>query len=116
MSSDNPVISIDTKKKEKIGNLYRDGEVYCTQSIESYDHDYGYLAEGILVPHGIYDMKRNEALINIGIQNETARFICDSIKKWWNKAGKKHYINATEILVFCDAGGANSYRHNYLAP
>lgn len=112
MASDNPILSIDTKKKEKIGNLHRNGEVYCTQAIESYDHDYPYLAEGILVPHGIYDIKRNEAVINIGIKNETAEFVCDSIKKWWNRIGRKHYVNSTEILVFCDAGGANSYRHN----
>lgn len=112
MSSDNPILSIDTKKKEKIGNLHRPGEVYCTQAIESYDHDYPHLAEGTLVPHGIYDMKRNEALINIGIKNETAEFVCDSVKKWWNKVGKKYYDKATEILIFCDAGGANSYRHH----
>lgn len=112
MVSSNPIISIDTKKKEKIGNLYRSGEVYCTQAIESYDHDYPYLAEEILVPHGIYDMQRNEAQINIGIKNETAAFVCDSIKKWWNRIGKKYYGDATEILILCDAGGANSYRHN----
>lgn len=112
MSSANPIISIDTKKKEKIGNLHRNGEVYCTQAIESYDHDYPYLAEETLVPHGIYDMKRNEAMINIGIKNETAEFVCDSIKNWWNRIGKKHYGDATEILVLCDAVGANSYRHN----
>ena len=112
MASDNPIISIDTKKKEKIGHLHRNGEVYCTQAIESYDHDYPYLAEETLVPHGIYDLKRNEALINIGIKNETAEFVCDSVKKWWNRMGKKYYANATEILVLCDAGGANSYRHN----
>ena len=72
MASDNPILSIDTKKKEKIGNLHRDGKVYCTQAVESYDHDYPYLADGTLVPHGVYDMKRNEALINIGVNNETA--------------------------------------------
>jgi hypothetical protein len=112
MKSDNPIVSIDTKKKEKIGNLHRGGKVYCTQALESYDHDYAHLSEGTIVPHGIYDMKRNEALINIGNKNETAEFVCDSIKKWWGKMGKKYYANATEILVFCDAGGANSYRHN----
>lgn len=112
MKSSNPIISIDTKKKEKIGNLHRNGEVYCTQAIESYDHDYPYLADETIVPHGIYDIKRNEALINICIENETAEFVCDSIKKWWNKIGKKHYTKASEILVFCDSGGANSYRHN----
>ena len=112
MNSRNPVLSIDTKKKEKLGDLYRAGSVYCTQAIETYDHDFEHLSKGTIVPHGIYDIKRNEAAINIGFKNETAEFICDSIKAWWNKTGKTHYKDATEILIFCDAGGANSYRHH----
>lgn len=112
IDSENPVLSIDTKKKEKLGNLYRAGRVYCTKAIETYDHDYAHLATGTLVPHGIYDIKRNSAQINIALEKETAEFICDSIKKWWCKSGKIHYRNAEEILIFCDAGGANSYRHH----
>jgi hypothetical protein len=112
MKSKNPILSIDTKKKEKLGNLYRNGEVYCTQAIESYDHDYPHLAEGSIVPHGVYDVKRNEALINIGMNHETANSVCDAMLVWWNKIGKTHYAKATEILAFCDSGGANSYRHN----
>lgn len=112
MGSDNPILSVDTKKKEKLGNLFREGEVYCTQAIESYDHDYPNLADGTIVPHGIYDIKRNEALINIGMNHETASSVCDSILVWWNKVGKKYYTKATEILIFCDSGGANSYRHD----
>lgn len=112
MRSSNPILSVDTKKKEKLGDLYRNGEVYCTQAIESYDHDYSHLSSGIIVPHGIYDMKRNEAFITIGSNNETAEFVCDAIKKWWDNVGKKHYPEADEFLIFCDAGGANSYRHH----
>lgn len=112
MKSNNPILSVDTKKKEKLGNLYRAGEVYCTKAIESYDHDYAHLAQGSIVPHGIYDLKRNEALINISINHETADSICDSILLWWHKVGKIHYTKANNILIFCDSGGANSYRHN----
>jgi len=112
MDSENPILSIDTKKKEEIGNLHRNGEVYCTRALESYDHDYVHLSKGTIVPHGIYDIKRNESLINIGIKQETAEFICDSIKVWWKRCGEKYYPNATEILIYCDAGGANSYRHH----
>ncbi len=108
----NPIISIDTKKKENLGDLYRDGSVYCTKAREVSDHDYPYLATGKICPHGIYDIQKNLAYINIGISYETAEFVCDSIQKWWNKYGKKCYPDATEILVLCDAGGANSYRHN----
>ena len=67
MNSDNPIISVDTKKKEQVGgNLHRDGRVYCTQAIEVSDHDYAYLADLKIAPHGIYDMKQNKAHINIG--------------------------------------------------
>jgi hypothetical protein len=113
MASENPIISTDTKKKEQIGgNLHRDGAVYCTKAIEASDHDYPYLADLKIAPHGIYDMKKNKAYINIGTGAETAEFICDSLRIWWNNHGKNDYPNADEILIFCDAGGANSYRHN----
>jgi hypothetical protein len=113
MSSNNPVISIDTKKKEDIGgNLHRNGSVYCTQALEAADHDYAHLADLKIVPHGIYDMKKNKAYINIGVSAETAEFICDSLKKWWKNHGQDTYLKADEILIFCDAGGANSYRHH----
>lgn len=108
----NPIISIDTKKKENLGDLYRAGSVYCTKAIEVSDHDYPHLATGKICPHGIYDTQKNLAYINIGVSYETAEFVCDSIRKWWNKYGKKCYVSATEVLVLCDAGGANSYRHN----
>ena len=113
MQSDNPMISIDTKKKEHVGgNLHRNGSVYCTKALESVDHDYPYLADLKIAPHGIYDMKKNKAYINIGVSFETAEFVCDSIKNWWQNHGRNEYTKATEILIFCDSGGANSYRHN----
>jgi len=113
MNSDNPIISIDTKKKEQVGgNLHRAGSVYCTQAIEVSDHDYSHLADLKIAPHGIYDIKQNKAHINIGISSETAEFICDSLKNWWLNNGKTDYPKANEMLVFCDAGGANSYRHH----
>ena len=113
MRSDNPIISVDTKKKEQVGgNLHRDGSVYCTQAIEVSDHDYAHLADLKIAPHGIYDIKQNKAHINIGVSFETAEFVCDSLKNWWLTIGKNYYPKATEILMFCDSGGANSYRHH----
>lgn len=102
---------MDTKKKEPIGNLYRAGEVYSKEEIKTFDHDFKHLATGIAVPHGIYDLKKNSAYINIGMSYETAEFACDSIKQWWNKRGKKDYPNADSILMLVDSGGSNSYRH-----
>jgi hypothetical protein len=59
LKSSHPIISVDTKKKEDLGNLHRKGSVYCTQPIESFDHDYSYLSNGRFIPHGIYDIKKN---------------------------------------------------------
>lgn len=113
MLSSNPVLSFDTKKKEPVGgNLHRSGSVYCTQAIEVSDHDYPYLADLKIAPHGIFDMKKNKAYVSVGTSSETAEFICDSIKNWWFEMGQMDYPNATEIIGFCDAGGANSYRHH----
>jgi len=111
-NSGNPVISMDTKKKEYLGELYREGKVYGTQAIEVYDHDYSHLATGKVIPHGIYDLHKNKAHINLGKDHETADFIIHSLDKWWEGIGKKDYPHAGELLLLCDAGGANSYRHH----
>ena len=110
-SSGNPVVSIDTKKKEFIGNLYRDGKLYCTDVIEVFDHDFPHLADGIVIPHAIYDLKNNSAVVNIGISKDTSEFACDSIKLWWNNQGRFDYPKATSILMLADSGGSNSSRH-----
>jgi len=83
MNSKNPILSMDTKKKEQVGgNLHRNGSVYCTKAIEVSDHDYPYLADLKIAPHGIYDLKKNKAYINIGTNIEKAEFICDSLENW----------------------------------
>lgn len=111
-NSDNPIISIDTKRKEPLGRLMRQGKVYCSRAIEVHDHTNDNLIEGQIVPHGIYDIKFNQAHINIGITHETAEFLCDSVQHWWETKGKINYPFATEILILCDSGGANSWRIN----
>ncbi len=108
--SDNPVISMDTKRKEPLGQLFRPGKVYCNRAIEVHDHTNDSLINGQIIPHGIYDIKQNKAHINIGTSHETAEFLCDSLQIWWETKGKIDYPKATEILILCDAGGANSWR------
>lgn len=108
--SENPIISIDTKKKEPIGDLYRAGEVYSKEEMKSYDHDFANLAEGVAIPHGIYDTKKNTAHINIGTSHDTSEFACDSLKKWWLEIGQHDYPDATSILMLMDGGGSNSSR------
>jgi len=111
-----PILSMDCKKKERLGNLYRAGKCYTQQPIEVYDraanrHDYEHLAEGKVVPHGIYDLQRHQAYISIGNSHETAEFIGDNLLWWWDNFGIHHYPDADTILILCDAGGANNYRH-----
>lgn len=107
-----PVTSMDTKKKEPLGSLYRPGKVYCDRPLEVYDHDYTSLQIGLVVPHGIYDIFRNEALINLGTSTDTAEFVYDSLLRWWQQYGKIHYPNAKKWLIICDGGGSNNCRHH----
>ncbi len=110
----NPMLSIDTKKKEVLGLLTRNEAVLCKDGISPrvYDHDYSYLATGRVIPHGIYDIRLNKGYITLGSSHETAAFIIDNLKWWWFEHGSKEYPDATTILIFCDCGGANGYRHH----
>jgi hypothetical protein len=107
----NPIISVDTKKKEAIGNLFRDGKIYTTETIEVFDHDFPTLAEGVAVPHTVYDIKHNEAYVSIGTSRDTSEFSCDSIRNWWYNYGILLYPLASSILMLMDGGGSNSSRH-----
>jgi hypothetical protein len=109
--SGNPIISLDVKKKEAIGNFYRHGAVYCTTSVEVYDHDFLSMAEGVVIPHGIYDVKRNEGYVTLGTSKDTSEFCCDCIRGWWLPYGKLQYPDASSILILADGGGSNSSRH-----
>lgn len=105
------MVSVDTKKKELIGNLFREGKIYTTETVEVFDHDFPTLAEGVAIPHAVYDIARNEAYVTIGTSRDTSEFACDSIRHWWNTFGKLHYPEATSILMLMDGGGSNSSRH-----
>ena len=94
-----------------LGNLYRDGAIYTVEVQKVFDHDYPHLADGTIIPHGIYDVIKNTAYVNIGTSKDTSEFACDSIRSWWYNQGKEYYCNATSILMLCDSGGSNSYRH-----
>jgi Rhodopirellula transposase DDE domain len=107
----NPVASMDTKKKEHLGNLYRDGQLYTLEELRTLDHDFASYAEGVVIPHSIYDLKYNTGYINLGTSKETSEFACDSLRKWWYDQGQSRYPNATAILILCDGGGSNSSRH-----
>ena len=108
-----PILSIDTKKKELLGNLTRNEAIYCKKDepVETYDHDFPNLANGKAVPHGIYDIRLNKGYITLGDSYETADFVIDNLEHWWLNYGLYLYPNANNILIFCDGGGANGYRH-----
>lgn len=107
----NPVVSVDTKKKELIGNLSRGGKIYTTETIEVFDHDFPTLAEGVAIPHAVYDTVQNKAYVTIGTSRDTSEFACDSIRQWWNSCGRLLYPHANSILMLMDGGGSNSSRH-----
>jgi Rhodopirellula transposase DDE domain len=112
MSLKSPVLSIDCKKKELLGTLYRDGKSYGQAAQEAYDHDYSHLGEGKVIPHGIFDLQKNLGFITIGSSSETASFIVDNLRWWWFNYGINDYPEARNLLLLCDAGGGNSYRHH----
>ena len=111
LAAGEPVISIDTKKKEYIGNFYRPGSLYTTAPIETYDHDFTSFAEGIVIPHAIYDLRHNTGYITLGTSHDTSAFACDSLRQWWNAQGQSDYPQATSLLVLCDGGGSNNSRY-----
>jgi len=108
LDAGNPVLSIDTKKKEYLGTLYRDGKVYCREALQAFDHDFPSLASGVLIPHGIYDLARNQGWIHLGLSRDTTQFACDSLRLFWRHDGQRLYPNASAILLLCDGGGSNS--------
>jgi hypothetical protein len=108
LETDNPILSIDTKKKELVGNFYREGRLYAQETIETFDHDFPSAASGVIIPHGLYDVKRNDGHVNLGTSHDTSEFACDSIEWWWESRGRTLYPRATSNLLLCDGGGSNS--------
>ena len=94
LGSDNPIVSMDTKKKELIGNFYRAGHLLTQGVIETFDHDFPSFASGVVIPHGLYDVKHNDGHVNLGTSHDTGEFACDSIERWWEEKGRALYPRA----------------------
>jgi hypothetical protein len=105
-----PVISMDAKKKELLGNFYRDGKLYTREAIGVFDHDFPSAASGVVFPHGLYDVGQNRGHITLGTNHETSEFACDSLQRWWTTQGRQQYPQAKRLLLLCDGGGSNSAR------
>ena len=106
-----PIISVDTKKREMVGNFKRDGQVYCTTAPKALDHDFETFSEGVIVPHGIYDIALNTGYLSIGTSHDTSEFVCENIERVWNRHLKPLYPDARMLVILCDGGGSNSSRH-----
>lgn len=105
-----PMISIDAKKKELIGNFENAGQTWCLYPEEVNAHDFRQDAMGRAVPYGIYDITHNLGYVAVGTSAETPGFVVDAILWWWKQENRPHFINEKSLLILCDAGGANGYR------
>jgi hypothetical protein len=103
-----PVVSIDTKKKELIGDFYRDGAIEAQGTIEVNDHDFGSMGSGTVIPHGVYDVGLNRGFVHLNTSHDTSELACDSLAAWWEDNGRSAYPRTKELLVLCDGGGSNS--------
>lgn len=107
LASADPILSIDTKKKEWLGTFWRAGRVYASDGITVWDHDYQRFASGVVVPYGLYDLKHNAGYVNLGTSKDTSEFACDSIGWWWHQFGRRLYPNARSVCLLADGGGSN---------
>ena len=110
--SEDPILSMDTNKKEVLGNFARKGSLYATGLVETLDHEFLIRAAGVVIPHGLYDFKRNLGLITLGFGHDASELTCDSLELWWQRHGQHTYPHAKSILLLCDGGGSNNARHN----
>lgn len=108
-----PVISIDTKKKENIGNFKNEGKEWQPKGEPTpvKSHDFPDQTLGKAIPYGVYDLRQNQGWVNVGIDHDTAEFAVESIRRWWEQLGKAHYPRSKHLLITADCGGSNGYRN-----
>jgi Rhodopirellula transposase DDE domain len=107
------VVSVDTKKKERVGNFKNAGKTWRPQGqpMEVNVYDYPHLGLGTAIPYGAYDVQRNEGFVNVGMTHDTAEFAVHSLRQWWKMVGWRHYPRAQALLVCADGGGSNGSRN-----
>jgi len=104
-----PVISVDTKKKENIGNFKNSGQEYrkTKEPRKVLDHDFPLKELGKITPYGVYNLNHNIGFVNVGTSSDTAEFAVENISRWWETVGKHTFPNATKLMITCDCGGSN---------
>jgi len=107
-----PVISVDAKKKELVGNLKNSGRKWMKKGKAEIVniYDFWFLADGKAIPYGIYNINMNKGFVNVGIDHNTSEFAVESIRQWWDNIGNKNYPYAKELLICADGGGSNASR------
>jgi len=115
LAAGQPVISVDAKKKEKVGNYRQDGREWgpAGEPVVVRSHDFPEKGQEHAIPYGIWDQAANAGFVNVGTDGNTAALAVESIRRWWDLAGKAAYAGATRLLVTCDAGGSNGYRNGH---
>jgi hypothetical protein len=108
-----PVISVDTKKKERVGNFRNNGQKWRKkgQAPQVNVHDFPSLGKGTAIPYGAYDVHRNEGMVSVGTTHDTAEFAVESIRRWWLQFGLRHYPRARRLFICADSGGSNGARN-----
>lgn len=110
LKAGNPVISVDTKKKELIGRFKHAGRTWRRTVLEVSDHDFPSQAVGKAIPYGIYALNHNRGYVVVGISHDTPEFACAALRRWWLVEGRRHYRASRRLLIQADCGGANSNR------
>ena len=105
-----PIISIDCKKKELLGNFKNPGRTWRREARDVLDHDFPSWADGRAIPFGIYDIANNKGFVVVGISRETSTFVVSAIRSWWMVEGRSKYSGATRLAIECDCGGGNGPR------
>ena len=110
--SGDPVVSVDTKKKELVGGFKNAGRRWQPRGEPTavQVHDFPHLGEGKAIPYGTYDLAQDQALVNVGVSHDTAQFAVESIRRWWRMLGRRSYPRAGRLLICADAGGSNGNR------
>ena len=112
LANEDPAISVDTKKKELVGNYKNPGQEWTSKgrAIEVNGHDFPDKSVPKAIPYGVYDLANNNGWVNVGVTADTAEFAVESIKQWWTRMGRKRYPSSKRLLIFADGGGSNGYR------
>ena len=105
-----PIISVDTKKKELVGQFKNSGRIWSREPLLVNDHDFPSLGSGMAIPRGLYDVQANRGSVMVGTSHDTSQFAVDAIVDWWRGPGRRRYPQAAELLILADSGGSNSAR------